>query len=145
VDEFKKVKSFITVNTSTLLQAMVGSYLQKQDFSFKKSCARKVDMCRKKRNAMIEALESHFPGMESVHWNKPVGGFFLTMNVPFKITNELLQECVEDYKVIFCPMSFFYINEEVGARQLRLAFSNLSIEKIKEGIDRLAKFIKSKI
>jgi len=145
VDEFKKVKSFITVNTSTLLQAMVGSYLQKQDFSFKKSCARKVDMCRQKRNAMIEALESHFPGMESVQWNKPVGGFFLSMNVPFRITNELLQECVEDYRVIFCPMSFFYINEEVGARQLRLAFSNLSIEKIREGIDRLAKFIKSKI
>lgn len=145
VDEFKKVKSFITVNTSTLLQAMVGSYLQKQDFSFKKSCARKIDMCRKKRDAMIEALENHFAGMEAIHWNKPVGGFFLTMNVPFAITNELLRECVEDYKVIFCPMSFFYINEEVGARQLRLAFSNLSIEKIREGIDRLAKFIKSKI
>jgi (S)-3,5-dihydroxyphenylglycine transaminase len=145
VDEFKKVKSFITVNTSTLLQAMVGSYLQKQDYSFKKSCARKVDMCRKKRDAMIEALESHFPGMEAIHWNKPVGGFFLSMNVPFVITNELLRECVEDYKVIFCPMSFFYINEEVGARQIRLAFSNLSIEKIREGIDRLAKFIKSKI
>lgn len=145
VDEFKKVKSFITVNTSTLLQAMVGSYLQKQDFSFKKSCARKIDMCRKKRNAMIDALESYFAGMEAIHWNKPVGGFFLSMNVPFKITNELLRECVEDYRVIFCPMSFFYINEEVGAHQMRLAFSNLSIEKIREGIDRLAKFIESKI
>jgi (S)-3,5-dihydroxyphenylglycine transaminase len=145
VDEFKKVKSFITVNTSTLLQAMVGSYLQKQDFSFKKSCARKIDMCRKKRNAMIDALELHFPGMDAIYWNKPVGGFFLSMNIPFPITNELLQECVEEYKVIFCPMSFFYINEEVGARQVRLAFSNLSIEKIREGIHRLAKFIKSKL
>jgi len=47
--------------------------------------------------------------------------------------------------VIFCPMSFFYINEEVGARQMRLAFSNLSPETIREGIDRLAKFIKSKM
>jgi (S)-3,5-dihydroxyphenylglycine transaminase len=145
VDEFKKVKSFITVNTSTLLQAMVGSFLQKQDYSFKESCIRKVDMCRKKRNAMIEALESHFSGTEGVQWNKPVGGFFLSMKVPFAITNEFLQECVEEYRVIFCPMSFFYINEAVGARQMRLAFSNLSIEKIKEGINRLAKFIKSKI
>jgi len=145
VEEFKKTKSFISVNTSTLLQAMVGSYLKKQNYSLQASCISKVDACRKKRDSMIQALTEHFSGLDGVHWNVPVGGFFLSMEIPFAITDELLKECVEQYKVIFCPMSFFYINEKEGCRKLRLAFSNLSHEKIKEGISRLAQFIKQKI
>ena len=145
VDEFKKTKSFITVNTSPLIQAMVGSYLEKKNYSLKASCVPKVDACRVQRDAMIDALAGHFAGVEGISWNKPVGGFFMSMEIPFAMTNELLKECVEKFGVIVCPMSFFYIDEEQGTRQMRLAFSNLSAEKIKEGIGRLANFIKQKI
>jgi (S)-3,5-dihydroxyphenylglycine transaminase len=149
VDEFKKVKSFITVNTSTLIQGMVGSYLQKQDYSLKKANARKIAAFKTKRDAMVEALANHFSstgtGENRVKWSKPAGGFFLALEVPFEITDALLKECVEEYGVIFCPMSYFYLEEALGARQMRLAFSNLPIETIKEGIARLAAFIKSKL
>lgn len=149
IEELKKVKSFTTVNTSTLLQAMVGGYLKQQDFSLKRSCAEIVAATRLKRDAMIEALHEQFRGngsaYDAVTWNKPAGGFFLVIDIPFPMTEDLLKECVERYSVIFCPVSFFCINEETGSRQIRLAFSNLSIEKIRTGIDRLAGFIKEKI
>jgi (S)-3,5-dihydroxyphenylglycine transaminase len=148
VDEFKKVKSFITVNTSTLIQGMAGSYLQKQGYSLKKANIRKVAAFKTKRDAMVGALADHFSspgkGKNTVKWSTPAGGFFLSVEVPFEITDALLQECVEEYGVIFCPMSYFYLDEKLGARQMRLAFSNLSLETIKEGIGRLANFIKSK-
>lgn len=148
VEELKKVKSFTSVNTSTLLQAMAGSFIRQQDYSLKETCKKKVAACRVKRDSMIESLNEQFRddefGNENVEWNKPAGGFFLVIDVPFSVTNGLLKECVEKYSVIFCPMSFFCLNGEVGQNQIRLAFSNLSVEEIKNGIERLSVFIKQK-
>ena len=74
-----------------------------------------------------------------------VGGFFLVVDVPFKVTGELLKECVEHHSVIFCPIYFFCLNEAAGAYQIRLAFSNLSPAKIEQGIESLSAFIKKKL
>jgi len=146
IEEFKKTKSFITVNTSTLLQAMAAGLIHQEGYSLYKSCNERVGAYKKKRDAMIEALERHFPASESwtkgISWKKPLGGFFLVIDIPFQMTDKLLGECVKEYNVIFCPMSYFCLNEEVGARQIRLAFSNLSPKTIDEGISRLASFIK---
>lgn len=149
MEEFKKTKSFITVNTSTLLQAMAGSFLQKHNCSMIDFCRPKVEAIRKKRDIMIESLALHFPAgeawTEKIKWNRPVGGFFLVIDIPFKMTPELLKECVDNYSVIFCPMSFFCLDPETGSHQIRLAYSPRSHEEIREGIQRLARFIKDQI
>jgi len=149
VEEFKKTKSFITVNTSTLLQGMAGSFLQKKNYTMVDFCRPKVAGIRKKRDIMLESLALHFPSTETwtekIKWNRPVGGFFLVVDIPFKMTPELLKECVEDYSVIFCPMSFFCLQPETGAQQIRLAYSSRSHQEIRDGIERLSRFIKDKI
>ena len=98
---------------------------------------------------MVESLALHFPSTEAwtekIKWNRPVGGCFLVVNIPFKMTPELLKECVEDYSVIVCPMSFYCLNPETGAHQIRLAYSPRSHQEIRDGIERLARFIKDKI
>lgn len=146
VEELKKTKSFTTVNTSTLLQAMAGSYLHTRNYSLLEANEKKIASLREKRDTMISALADQFPGSHhrpvSIKWNKPVGGFFLVLDLPFKVTQEYLSLCVGKYSVIFCPMSFFCINEETGSHQIRLAFSNVSPGKIAQGIERLAAFIK---
>ena len=147
VEEFKKTKSFTTVNTSTLLQAMAGSYLHKQDYSLVKPCEKKIAALRQKRDTMIGVLADRFgdtgPYAGKVSWNKPAGGFFLVIDLPFKVTEDHLRRCVEDYSVIFCPMSFFCLNEEAGINRIRLAFSNLSPDKIEQGMEKLSAFIKA--
>ena len=149
VEEFKKTKSFITVNTSTLLQSMAGSFIRKQDYSMIRFCQPKVEAIGKKRDIMLESLAHHFPSTEAwaekIKWNRPVGGFFLVINLPFKVTAELLKECVENYSVIFCPMSFFCLDPEAGAYQIRLAYSPRTHEEIREGIGRLSDFVKGVI
>ncbi|MCU0289137.1 MAG: PLP-dependent aminotransferase family protein [Acidobacteria bacterium] len=150
VEEFKKTKSFITVNTSTLLQSMVGGFLRRENHSLIASNVDKVKAIGRKRDIMIEALASaswgrgNERGTEAVKWNKPAGGFFLSMDIPFAMTDELLKECVEKYDVIFCPMSFFCLDSNRGTRQIRLAFSNMTPEKIQEGVKRLSAFIRAK-
>jgi (S)-3,5-dihydroxyphenylglycine transaminase len=146
VEEFKKTKSFITVNTSTVLQAMAAGVIHRENYSLVKSCNERVAAYKKKRDAMMEALAHYFPSSETwtqgISWKKPQGGFFLVVDIPFVMTDELLTECVKDYSVIICPMSFFCLNEEVGSRSIRLAFSNLDPKTIEKGIARLADFIK---
>ena len=148
-EEFKKTKSFITVNTSPLLQAMAGGLLQQQGYSLRRFCQPMTDMYKTKRDAMDEALSEYFPSSETwaggVSWKKPHGGFFLVINTPFAIDNTLLKKCVEEYSVIVCPMSFFCLDEAAGGNQVRLAFSNLPVEGIREGIKRLARFIKDHV
>jgi (S)-3,5-dihydroxyphenylglycine transaminase len=146
VEELKKTKSFTTVNTSTLLQAIADSYLRGQNYSLVDVNAKKIEALRLKRDTMVAALRDRFPGSGDragrIKWNNPAGGFFLVIDLPFKVTQEHLRQCVENHSVIFCPMSFFCLRDDTGDSQIRLAFSNLSPAKIEQGIDRLAAFIK---
>jgi (S)-3,5-dihydroxyphenylglycine transaminase len=149
VEAFKKTKSFITVNTSTLLQAIVGRFLQLQDYTMVPYCQPKVAASKKNRDAMLAALSAYFPTSQSwtkdIKWNIPRGGFFLVLDLPFEITDALLKECVQQYSVIFCPMSFFCLDSGKESRQIRLAYSNLSTKKIEQGIARLSAFVKNQI
>jgi (S)-3,5-dihydroxyphenylglycine transaminase len=149
VEAFKKTKSFTTVNTSTLLQAIVGHFLQLQDYTMIPYCQPKVAACRENRDAMLGALSTYFPSgqpwTKGIKWNIPHGGFFLVLDLPFEITDAHLKECVEQYSVIFCPMSFFCLDPGKGTRQIRLAFSNLSTDKIEQGIAQLSAFVKNQI
>ena len=142
-EECKKVKSFLTVNTSTLLQAMAGAVLLKENHSLKAFCQAKVEQCKKNRNVLLGALESYFPPDQK--WQKPAGGFFMAVDLPFPMTNELLLECVEKYGVIVCPMTMFCIDKSHRTNQIRVAFSNLTAPVIEQGIERLARFIRSKL
>jgi (S)-3,5-dihydroxyphenylglycine transaminase len=128
---------------------MVGRFLQLHDYTLIPNCQPKVAACRENRDVMLNALSTHFPSCQpwtkDIKWNIPHGGFFLVLDLPFEITDELLKECVEKYSVIFCPMSFFCLHPGKGARQIRLAFSNLSMDKIEQGIAQLSAFVKNQI
>lgn len=147
-EAFKKTKSFLTVNTSALLQAMAGGFLHENGYSLKKACRPKVEVLKAKRDTMIESLSRHFPSSDDegsgVTWTIPAGGFFLVLNIPFPMTESMLRDCVEKQGVIFCPMSFFSLQRGVGSHQIRLAFSALSEERIRQGIERLARYIYGK-
>ena len=148
IDECKKTKSFVSVNTSTILQAMVGGFLEERNYALKEYNRQKVEAVRQKRDLMARELERHFkdlPNGNGISWKVPIGGFFLVVDLPFKVTDHMLLECVKDYGAIFCPMTYFSLIEGTTDHQIRLAFSCLSHEKIKEGISRLASFIKDKL
>lgn len=138
-EECKKVKSFITVNTSNLLQAMLGDILYHQQYSLREYCQPKVEYCKKNRDYLCDAIEKYI--LVGSAWNKPKGGFFGVLDVPFPITIEKVIKGAKDFGVIVCPMSMFSLNQEKQCTQIRLAFSNMSKEDMEEGIMRLKKMI----
>ena len=138
-EECKKVKSFITVNTSAVLQAMFGAILYDNNFSLKKYCADKVGYCKRNRDVLADIIEKEFDFCEN--WQKPAGGYFTTVKIPFDPTNELVVEGIEKYGVIVCPMSMFCIDSENGKNMIRLSFSHMTPEEIREGMGRMKNWI----
>ncbi|MFK0024385.1 PLP-dependent aminotransferase family protein [Streptomyces sp. NPDC090798] len=148
VDEITKLKSMVTVNTSALGQAVVGGMLLAADG---RTADINVDTSRYYGDAMraiLQELDGAFPEPErtelGLRWNQPSGGFFLTMDVPFRADDSALERSAEEHGVIWTPMSYFY-PQGGGANSIRLSISYLTRSEISDGVKRLAGFIRSEI
>ena len=142
--ELSKVKSLTTVTSSPVVQAVVGAALLDNGGSLRRLVEGKLPFYRGNRDCMVAALERELGGLPGVHWNRPEGGFFLTLNLPFEFDEECLQSCARDHGVIVCPMSFFAL---AGGREreVRLSFSYVTPELIEKGIRRFAAFIRGRL
>jgi (S)-3,5-dihydroxyphenylglycine transaminase len=145
--DLSKVKSYVTVNTSPLLQALVGGLLLENNFSLRARTAPMVALYRANRDAMVASLEGHVRrlGLEGqVLWNRPAGGFFLRLEIPAPFNEREMNLCASEYGVICCPMSFFSDAPSAGT-QVRLSFSYVTAQEIDEGVGRLCRFFKERL
>lgn len=144
-DELSKVKSFLTVNSSPLNQAIVGGLIVDNNDSLIDFTQSPRAELKHLRDVMLESCARCFPRDESwcngVEWNVPEGGFFITLKLPFCVSDAELFLCAEKYGVIWTPMSYFYVGE-VTSNSVRLSFSYVSDAQIVEGIGRLAQFVR---
>ncbi|MGW2227107.1 aminotransferase-like domain-containing protein [Streptomyces formicae] len=143
-DQLSKIKSMTTVNTSAISQAVIGGLLVESGYRLREANAAAIDYYRGNLNALLAELERHFPAERrqelGVEWNRPDGGFFLVVRVPFVADTKALERSARTYGVLWTPMGDFYLDGG-GDRQLRLSCSSLSMDEITEGIGRLAAFI----
>ena len=145
-DELAKVKSMITVNTSPLSQAAVAGLLLASGGGVSEHNAKTAAHYANAMRATLEQLDRCLPADQrtalGVRWNRPTGGFFLTMRVPFRADNTALARSAQDFGVIWTPMSHFY-PKGGGDCGIRLSISYLTQADITEGITRLARFIEA--
>lgn len=96
---------------------------------------------RERRNVMLQALAEFFP--EGCSWTRPQGGLFLWVTLPKGISCDQLFRVALEENVAFVPgESFYAVADPLGARQMRLNFSNAAPERIREGIRRLSNAVK---
>lgn len=143
--EMSKAKSLMTVNTSALLQAIAGGLLLRHECSLTQFTAPRRAAIEANRDTMIGALERRFErqshsGTQPISWNRPDGGFFLCVNVPFTVTNEILMRSASRYGVTWMPMSYFCLERDMS-RQIRLSFSSMTAQTIEQGIERFAAMV----
>jgi (S)-3,5-dihydroxyphenylglycine transaminase len=139
--ELAKVKSLTTVNTSPIVQAVVGGILLENDGSLAGLMRKKLPFYRANRDRMLACLAAELAGVAS--WNRPEGGFFLTVDLPFAFDLDSLESCARDFGVICCPMTFFALAAG-REHQIRLSFSYVTPPQIEEGIARLARFVRQR-
>ena len=98
------------------------------------------DLYGARRNAMLSALERHFP--EGARWTKPAGGLFLWITLPAPLeSTRVLREALEHEKVAFVPGLAFYPRGG-NERTCRLNFSYCPPDVIEEGVRRLGAVVK---
>lgn len=141
--ELSKVKSLTTVTTSPLLQAVAGAILLENDCSLRRVVAAKLPFYRGNRDCMLACLEKELGGVAGVSWNRPEGGFFLTVNLPFAFGDAEVEACAGSYGVIVSPMSYFALSPG-REKQVRLSFSYVDQQQIAAGIGRFANYVRER-
>ncbi|MBD0422087.1 PLP-dependent aminotransferase family protein [Streptomyces sp. TRM S81-3] len=145
-DELAKIKSMVTVNTSSLSQAAVAGALLGARGRLSQLNARAAARYGDAMRQMLRQLDARLPADRrarlGVSWNEPTGGFFLTMRVPFRADNAQLVRSAEDFGVIWTPMSHFHPGGG-GHHGIRLSTSYLTPAEIEEGTARLARFVEA--
>jgi len=97
---------------------------------------------KKKRDAMLNALEKYMP--DGVEWTKPIGGMFVFLYAPEQIdTHKMLFKAI-DRGVAYVPGKNFYIDGS-GHNTMRLNFSYPSLDDIDRGIKILADLLREEI
>lgn len=144
--EFSKVKSFNTVNTPAMEQALFASILLKHDYSLIAYNQAQCDFNKKNLQQMLSALEEAFPTdvYPDVKWNRPQGGYFLVLHLPFYFGLVEMEECAEKYGVIVTPISMFSLSNAPRS-DVRLSFTNVSPELICKGISKFAEYVKFRL
>jgi 2-aminoadipate transaminase len=97
---------------------------------------------RERRDVMLLAIEEHFPS--DAHFTRPDGGLFVWAELPAHIdTRELLLDAVKE-KVAFVPGQGFHADGG-GRNTMRLNFSNVPPDQLREGIRRLGRSIQRRL
>ena len=127
--------------TSTLAQYFALEYFAEDRWrSYVESLC---EIYRSRRDAMLEALERHFP--EQATWTRPEGGMFVWATLPSYIdTSDLLAKALRE-NVAFVPGAAAYVDGRRGTSSMRLNFSGFDEGRIREGIRRIGKVVSEQV
>jgi 2-aminoadipate transaminase len=93
-----------------------------------------IEIYRRRRDAMLEAMTEHFP--REVRWTHPQGGLFIWATLPDYIdTTDMLARALRQ-NVAFVPGRAAYLDGR-GGSSMRLNFSGVAEDQIREGIRRI--------
>jgi 2-aminoadipate transaminase len=98
---------------------------------------------RRKRDALLAALDQHLGGVEGVSWTQPRGGLYVWLTLPEGVDTgrdgAFFARCLE-HGVLYVPGALAYPEEPgpVPANHARLSFGVAGPEGLAEGVRRLA-------
>jgi 2-aminoadipate transaminase len=126
--------------TSTLTQYFVREYFA--EGRWREYIENLTGIYRHRRDAMIAALAEFFP--QGATWTEPEGGLFIWATLPeFIDTGDLLARALRD-DVAFVPGQAAYVDER-GRNSMRLNFSGVGEDEIREGVRRIGKVIAEQV
>ncbi len=96
---------------------------------------------KERRDAMLSALEEFAPA--GVTWTKPQGGMFVWLELPEHVDGtQLLERAIKESNVAFVPGSAFFADRS-GKNTIRMSFSAVKPDRIREGIRRICALLKA--
>jgi len=134
-------KQSIDLCTSPLNQYIAAEALRKG--VIERHIPKIREIYREKRDLMLKSLEENMP--EGCRWVKPVGGMFIFTWVPPEIdTKQMLMKCIKEYGVAYVPGQSFHVDGS-GKNTMRLNFTYPSKDKIRIGVERIARALRDQL
>jgi 2-aminoadipate transaminase len=133
-------KGAVDLCSGTLSQQFVATYFAERDWRayLRTLCA----LYRRRRDVMLESLAEHLPPEAS--WTRPGGGLFIWARLPDYIdTTDLLARALRE-NVAFVPGRAAYLDGR-GGSEMRLNFSGVSDDDIREGVRRIGKIVREQV
>jgi 2-aminoadipate transaminase len=137
-----EVKMATNSHTNTVTQILCAEFFNQGLFEshLKKVC----DIHRERRNVMMDCIETMLPA--DVKFVYPDGGLFTWVELPEQIdTTALLNDAVQQNVAYMPGKEFFVEGQPIQNNCMRVSFGAVPSEKIRVGMDRLAKVIKAKL
>ena len=127
----------IYLTPSLVGQAAVHEFIRRG--SLDPNIERVSELLRVRRDAMLEALDAELP---EARVSRPEGGYFVWLDLPDSVDGRELLARAEQAGVTFVPgADFFPAGSGEGRNAVRLAFSYVSPDEIREGVSRLARLL----
>lgn len=136
IEKYVAFKQTADLHTDSFAQRITAKYLELYDIEehINKIKAVYKDRC----TAMLSCIKEFFP--KNITYSMPEGGLFIWVELPESVdSRELFAECLAN-NVAFVPGSPFFPNGTKN-NALRLNYSNMPKEKIKEGMKRMGEVL----
>ena len=133
-------KQSIDLCANTLAQVIAWKYVENGYLD--EHIPRIIEFYKPRRDAMLEALEEYMP--EGVEWTRPDGGMFIWLTLPEGIDTKMMLEKAVAKGVAYVPGEAFFAHRDVK-NTMRLNFTYVPEETIREGVRRLAEVIEEEI
>ena len=101
-----------------------------------------IDLYRSKRDLLLSLLEEYMP--EGVSWTHPEGGLFLFLTMPEGFDSVKFYDTALEAGVAYVAGEFFHPDRS-GKNTMRLNFSFMSPERMKEGLILLAELLSAEV
>ncbi|MFX1506186.1 MAG: PLP-dependent aminotransferase family protein [Promethearchaeota archaeon] len=140
LNKYTMLKEVADLQCNTMAQREVALYLSEYDIDA--NIAKIKQVYKRRLNLMVEIINNDFPS--EAKCSIPEGGLFTWIELPEHISGRDLLVKAQEQKVAFVPGGCFYPN---GGHEnsIRLNFSNMSEEKIIEGMKILAKILREEL
>ena len=126
--------------SSSLTQHFVAGFFEAGDWQ--EYLGSLIGLYRDRRDVMLDALAEHFP--PEATWTRPQGGLFLWATLPDYIdTTDLLARALRE-NVAFVPGRAANLDGR-GGSSMRLNFSGVKEDEIREGIRRIGGVIQEQL
>jgi 2-aminoadipate transaminase len=126
--------------SSSISQYFVSAYFESRPWEeYVRSL---IEIYRRRRDVMLDALAEQFP--READWTHPEGGLFIWVTLPDYIdTTDLLARALDEH-VAFVPGRAAYLDGR-GGSSMRLNFSGVDENQIREGIRRLGEVVREQV
>lgn len=136
LDRYRVMKEASDFQASTVTQYQVATFLRDNSLDGLLDESRRV--YKKRRDTALAAIAEFFP--DNVQYTVPQGGYFIWLTVPGINSTKMFLPAVNDIGVAYVPGESFFAGADQTCN-IRLSYSQMTEEKIREGIARLAKLL----